>query len=218
MSEGPQKVRIRAHYERFPATVKGAFVLRGMDRDPHQVRLRAARVVDVAGAGSRPIALVPAVIDVAPHLDFFVPFEFAITELTSGWYGLECEIEIDGVPGAERPGKRFPVAWARATTRRGTLPVGRAVAPAGGPKVHLQQVDLAVDCAKLGFSAEEPVDVRLVADGERLATVDEEFDPDTGRGKLTTYPAMRTHAALRIEVRVQGKPRSEPASVDLKLP
>ena len=37
MSEQEERVSIRAHYERFPATVKGAFVLRGSDRDPHLV-------------------------------------------------------------------------------------------------------------------------------------------------------------------------------------
>ena len=40
-------VAIRAHFEKFPATVKGAFVLRSADRDPHlhQVGRRVAEKV-----------------------------------------------------------------------------------------------------------------------------------------------------------------------------
>ena len=37
------EISIRAHYERFPATIKGAFVLRGEGRDPRQVRIEDAR-------------------------------------------------------------------------------------------------------------------------------------------------------------------------------
>lgn len=218
MTEEHQKVWIRAAYERFPATVKGAFVLRGVDRDPHQVVMRSARVVEAAGRQARPIDLARAVIDVAPRLDFFVPFEFPITDLGAGWYGLECEVDIDGSPATEHPGTRFSVPWPRATTRRGTVPVGRAVAPEGGPKVHIDQLDLGADSAKLQFSAEERVDIRVVADGDRLASLEEEFDPETGKGRLTLYPALRTHSSIRIEVRPLAKPRSQPAVVDVRLP
>lgn len=218
MSEQAPKVRIRAHYERFPATVKGAFVLRGADRDPHQVVIREARIVEVAGGGDRTIELPPAIIDVAPRLDFFIPFEFPITELGAGWYGLECDVDIDGVSAVERPGKPFSVAWPRATTRRGSVPIARATAPEGGPKVQLEQLDMVADSARLQFSSEEPVDLRVLADGENLTRLDEEFDPLTGRGRLTVYPVMRAHGAIRIEVRTRGKPRSEPAVTDLPLP
>ena len=52
----PAASSIRAHFERFPATVKGAFVLRGADRDPHQVRDRGrAGRRSCSGAGSQPI-------------------------------------------------------------------------------------------------------------------------------------------------------------------
>jgi hypothetical protein len=218
MREDAGKVWIRAHYERFPATVKGAFVLRGADRDPHQVVIRHAKIVEASGAGERPIDLPPAVIDVAPKLDFFVPFEFPITELGAGWYGLECAVEIDGSPSVERPGKRFSVAWPRATTRRGSVPVERAMAPPSGPKVQLEQLDLYADSARLQFWAEEPVDVRLFADAEGLTALEEEFDAETGKGRLTVYPVLRSQGSVRVEVRTRGKPRSEPAVADVALP
>ena len=112
-----ERVSIRAHFERFPATVKGAFVLRGADRDPHQVRIVGARVREVAGGKGIPIGLEPATLDVAPNLDLFVPFEFPITELGAGWYGLECDVAVDGSPSSVQPGKRFAIPWPRATVR-----------------------------------------------------------------------------------------------------
>ena len=36
-------VSVRAAYERFPVSVKGAFLLRGADGLPHQVRIESAR-------------------------------------------------------------------------------------------------------------------------------------------------------------------------------
>jgi hypothetical protein len=218
MSEHAGKVWIRASYERFPATIKGAFVFRGADRDPHQVVIREARVLEAAGGGDRTIDLPPAVIDVAPRLDFFVPFEFPITDLSAGWYGLECHVDIDGKPVVERPGKRFSVAWPRATTRRGSVPIARALAPEGGPKVQLDQLDMVADSARLQFWAEEPVDLRVLADGEILTLLEEEFDPETGKGRITVYPVMRAHAGIHVEVRTYGRPRSEPAVADVALP
>jgi len=112
--EGSSLVAIRAHFEKFPATVKGAFVLRSADRDPHQVVLRSARVTELAGAGSQPIDLQETTLDVAPKLDFFVPFEFPVTELGAGWYCLETECDVDGVATVVRPERRFAMAWPRA--------------------------------------------------------------------------------------------------------
>jgi hypothetical protein len=218
VSEEDERVSIRAHYERFPATVKGAFVLRGSDRDPHLVAIREARLVEASGGGAQPIGLASAVIDVAPHRDFFVPFEFAIAELEAGWYRLECEVDIDGSPAVMHPGKAFSVSWPRGTTRRGTLSIDRAVAADRGPKVQLEQVELTADAMRLQYAAEEPVDLRVFADDERLPLVAQEFDDRSGKGRLFTYPALRSHARLRIEVRAAGHPRSRPAEVDLDLP
>jgi hypothetical protein len=212
------RVSIRATFERFPASVKGAFVMRSADPDPHQVAIREARVAEASGAGARPIGLAPAVLDVAPNRDLFVPFEFPVVELGPGWYGLECDVDIDGSPTTVRPPKRFAIPWPRGTVRRGQIPIGRAVALEGGPKVHLGTLELTGDSARLGYSAEEPVDVRLVADDGVLAAVEEAFDEETGAGRLCAYPVMRAHRSLRVEVRASGKPRSRPATVDVKLP
>ena len=93
------RVSIRAHFERFPATLKGAFVLRGDDADPHQVRIEAARVAELAGRAGQPMGVEPVTLDVAPHLDLFVPFEVPLLDLAPGWYRLELDVTIDGDPG-----------------------------------------------------------------------------------------------------------------------
>ena len=211
-------VLIRATFERFPATVKGAFVMRGHDGDPHQVRLKAARVVEASGADTRPIEISPATLDVAPNLDLFVPFEFPIVDLGPGWYGLECDVDVDGSPTVVQPGKRFALPWPRASVRRGQLTVREALAPEGGPKVTVDHVECAGDSITVHFEAPEAADVRVFADGSKLEPLESEFDGSSGRGQLTAYPLMKEHGTLRIEVRADGKPRSHPAAVDITLP
>jgi hypothetical protein len=194
------RVSIRAHFERFPATVKGAFVLRAAARDPHQVQILSARVVELSGRDSRPIDLEPVTLDVAPRLDLFVPFEFAITDLGPGWYGLECRVTIDGVAEVVMPGKRFPVAWPRATVRRGTVVVDKAIETKGA-KVQLDQIDCSGDSIKFAYSATEAVAIKLSADGAAITVIQDDFDALAGQGRVTAYPLLKTQEKLTIEVR-----------------
>ena len=77
-------ISVRARFERFPATVKGAFILRGEDPNPHQVAFRSARIVTVGGRGERPFAMPDNILDVAPRQDVFVPFELPVSDLEPG--------------------------------------------------------------------------------------------------------------------------------------
>jgi hypothetical protein len=192
------EISIRAHYERFPATIKGAFVLRGEGRDPRQVRIEDARVIEVSGGGSQSIAMEPVTLEVAPHLDLFVPFEVPLTELGAGWYSLECDVVIDGVPDVVHPGDRFPVAWPRATVRRGPVPVGKSLDVAGDT-VAIDQIDCTGDSIKIGFTATKAPTLKLTADGATVPVLDAQFDDATGRGKIVGYPLMRTQRALSID-------------------
>jgi hypothetical protein len=196
-------VSIRAHYERFPATIKGALVLRGEDRDPHQVQIRTASVADLSGSSSFPLGVSAVTLDVAPHLDLFVPFEFPVTDLAPGWYGLECEVAIDGHPAAVRPGPPFPVAWPRASVRRGTLTVGKTARLDDGSKVRIERVDCGGDTIRVSYevATSEPVEVRLTADGRRLPVLETDFDEEAGRGRVTAYPLLKSHGRLEIEVK-----------------
>jgi len=209
-----ERVSIRAHFERFPATVKGAFVLKAADRDPHQVRIDAARVREMSGLGAFPIGLDPVTLDVAPNLDLFVPFEFAITELAAGLYDLECDVAIDGDRENVRPPKRFAVPWPRATVRRGNLKVDKTARVEGGPKVHVEQVECGGDTIRVAYSVSpvEDVTIRLAVDDDPLTILESEFDPETGSGRVTAYPVMRTHSRLTIDVRGLAAP------IELPLP
>jgi hypothetical protein len=205
------RISFRAAYERFPATVKGAFVLRGGDRDPHLVLIESARVVELSGGEGHRIELPRVTQDVAPNLDLFVPFELATTELGPGWYQLTCDVVVDGVPGEERPGDPFPVAWPRGSVRRGSIDVGKAVVARGG-KVRIDYVDCGGDSIKIAYAAEEAAVINATVDGDTLAVLDRSFDEAAGTGRVVTYPVMKTHRRLQIEV------RGAPAPVDLKLP
>jgi hypothetical protein len=194
-------VSFRAHFERFPASVKGAFVLKAADGDPHQVRIAVARVREVAGSAGRTIDVEPVTLDVAPNLDTFVPFEFGLTELAAGWYTLECEVAIDGSPATVRPGHRFPVPWPRASVRRGQVPVKKAVQVEGGPKVRLEQLECAGDSTTLRYASQGAVELRLSADGARVPILDAAYDEGAGTGTVTAYPLLKSQGSLMIELR-----------------
>jgi hypothetical protein len=193
-------VLVRAPFERFPASVKGAFVMRSEDPDPHQVKVLEARVVEVASRESIRMPIPPTTVDVAPNKDLFVPFEFPIIDLRAGWYGLQVDLYVDGRPHMEEPGKRFSVAWPRATMRRGSVRAGRSLSPAGGPEVSISTIDLGGDSLRITYSAERPVRVRVSADGAQLALLEEGFDEPSGMGSATAYPVPRTASALTVEV------------------
>jgi len=209
-----ERVSIRAHFERFPATIKGAFVLRGADRDPHQVRIHAARVREFSGGAGQPIDLDAVTLDVAPNLDLFVPFEFAITELKAGWYGLECDVAIDGTQASVRPPKRFAVPWPRGSVRRGNLSVNRSVQVDGGPKVLVEQVECGGDSIRVSYSVTpvEPVVIRLSSDGTPVPILETELRLEDGRGRVTAYPLLRSLSHLEIDV------KGAPAPLDVRLP
>ena len=209
-------VSVRARFEKFPATVKGAFILRGEDPQPHQVVFHDVRAVGVAGQASRSIAVAATTLDVAPKRDVFVPFELTTSDLEAGWYGFECDLEVDGVLGTYPGGRRFSVPWPRATVRRGSLRVdGRA--RVGGAEVVVEQVDCVADSCKVAFVVAPPgaMSVRLWADDDKLEILDAELDEATGRGRVLAYPIPRTAAVLRVELK--GRGRGAEATLEIPL-
>lgn len=212
-------ISVRAHFERFPATVRGAFVIRGEDPDPHQVVFREARVVAVGAREGRRLAMLSATLDVAPRQDVFVPFEMTVSDLDPGWYALECDLEVDGLPNTFPGGRRFAVAWPRATVRRGSVRVDRKVSLGGGASVRVRQIECGADSIKVHLETTPPgpVTVRLLADGSRLEILETEFD-DAGRGKVTAYPLLRSNGMLRIELAPARGRRRFDAVLDVSLP
>ena len=182
--------------------------MRGADGDPHQVRLEDARVVELAGRGSVSMGVQPATLEVAPNRDLFVPFEFPVVELASGWYAIECQVAIDGSPETVRPGSRFAVPWPRGATRRGQLLVGKSVV-VGGEKVRVDQLECRADSVELRYEGAEAT-MTLAADGVRVPVLETSFDAETEAGSVTAYPLLKTQHALTIAVRGAGDPIEVP--------
>jgi hypothetical protein len=190
--------------------VKGAFVMRGADGNPHQVRLEEARVVEVGSRAATAMGVRPATLDVAPNRDLFVPFEFPVVELDPGWYAIECSVAIDGSPTTVRPGKRFAVPWPRGSTRRDQLDVGASV-QAAGAKMRVDRVECASDSIRVVYEGAE-VPVTLSVDGSKLPVLESTFDAETGTGALVGYPLMKTQR--RLEVSFKGAS----APIEISLP
>lgn len=206
MADADQLVSFRAAYERHPTALKGAFLLRGADGLPHQVRIASARAVEVSDGAEERIALTPTVLEIAPTMDTFVPFEVSTLDLLPGWYQLECEVAVDGVAGTVRPGDAFSMPWPRSQVRRGSVAIERTVGA-----VRWETLECAGDCIRIGYTAAAPPQVRLRAGGAPLHVLSVDHDDEAGTGRVRAYPALRAHE--RIEVEVRGEP-----AFDVSLP
>ncbi len=212
-----EPISVRARFERFPATVKGAFILRGEDADPHQVVLRGGSIVGIGLGSAFAMPMAEATLDVAPHRDLFIPFEMPVGDLGPGWYTMTCDLDVDGIPRTFDGGRRFSVAWPRASVRRGQVKVNRGVV-VGDVKVVVEQIDCGGDSLKvhLVVAPPEAISARLSADGDRIEVLETEVDPASGRGRVTAYPVMRAHGALRIELK--GAHRGAEGALEVELP
>lgn len=208
-------ISVRARFERLPSTLKGALILRGEDTNPHQVRFRGVRAVPVGGewASGRPVPVAASTVLVAPHRDVFVPFEVSLSDLEPGWYGFLCSLDVDGIEGDFDGGRRFPVPWPRGSVRRGTVKVDSVVS-LGESEIRIEQIECLGDSVRVPFVAAPSVrpTVYAVTDGGELAVLDVEMD-DSGKGRITTYPVMKTDSALRLELAAEGAT----ASLDIPL-
>jgi hypothetical protein len=213
------QLSVRARFERFPATVKGALILRGEDPDPHQVVFHGVRAVPVGPGERREVPVGVSVVDVAPHRDLFVPFELMVADLPPGWYGFECDLEVDGVLGTYSGERRFCVPWPRGSVRRGSVPIGRAFVVGGSRRVRvrLDQLDCGADTLRLALALEPfaPLRVRLLADGEALPVLEQEEDAAGELLRLVAYPLLRSHRVLRVEARGRG---GAEGALDVRLP
>jgi hypothetical protein len=197
---------IRAKFERFPAAVKGALLLRGGDGMPHQVRLEAAHAAELSGGTPQPVGVESVVLEVSPTQETFVPFEVSTMDMPAGWYQLECDIVVDGDAEVVRPGDRFAIPWPRAAVRRGRVTIGTKVS-----SVALETLECLGDTVRLAFAADAEPTILLSVDGRQHTALDMEFDEETGRGALIAYPVLRSERTLTIQVK--GEPL-----VDVPLP
>jgi hypothetical protein len=216
LSDEPVRpVSVDTVFDRFPASVRGAVVVRAVDREPHQIRLVGAEVVpahDLA-RGLQPVAAERATIDVAPHREVLIPFDVPFAGLDPGWYCVVAEVEIDGrsrLRGPDGGGKRFVVPWPSGEIRRADL---RPNLEIGGAMI--ERVELKSDRTAVRWRP--PADVpnarlRLRLGSRRLPVVEETDDRDVR--STVAHPVPKRATQLDVEV-AAGKRRGS-ATLDLQ--
>jgi hypothetical protein len=227
-------VQVQIRFERFPASIKGAFVLRGGDGDPHAVQFDWARVTRIPAGPAKPVTLEDRMLDVAPIRDLFVPFEVAVVEMEPSWYVVESSLRVDGGRSYTYSGRPFTIPWPRSDIRRGTVPLSKSVRVAG-VAFHVERVELGWDSAAILWQppggVDEPKtkdapgrDAEAILRADRVAL---EPLPDAVGSRLTeprgpgerrtlTYPVMRSATSLDLLVRLRSGEASDP--LPLKLP
>jgi hypothetical protein len=229
-SEG-HPVDVQTRFERFPLAIKGAFVLRGADGNPHLVRFEWASVRRVPKGPAAEISMEDRQVDVAPARDLFVPFEVPVAELEPGWYAVSSGIRVDGGRTWETRGRPFSMPWPRNDVRRASVAVGKDVA-VGAARVRVERVELTPDAAVVWWRVPEDdpnaartaasIEARLLADGAPL----EVLPPDTrikvaeprgpSEGRTITYPVFRRVSSLALVLTGPAGVKSESLPLSLR--
>jgi hypothetical protein len=225
-------VEVRTRFERFPASVKGAFVMQGADGNPHAVFMESAAVARVPDGPERLIPMPSLRIDVAPRRDLFVPFEASLSDLEPGWYAIRSVLEVDGRRTYAFTSRPFCLPWPRSEVRRGTISL-RATVRAGQTKFYLDRVELLSEHASVVWRPAQPaagdedaghgegVEARLLSEGTPL----EPLPPEavSGRGALAvgdrrtlSYPAPRSSRSLHVVMRTAAGQESRPLEVPIE--
>jgi hypothetical protein len=221
----PVSVVVRTVFERFPITLKGAFVLRGGDALPHLVRFERAVVARVPSGPEVEVHVDAAPLDVAPRRDLFLPFEAAIADLSPAWYVVRSHLLIDGAERRQQDSRPFVVAWPRGAMRTGQAAVGQRVALPGG-SIVIERVDLRTDRTEVLWrleagdpdaGAEPSFTVLTGVAGRAPAEVLEPLpaaaaggpDAPGGRRRHVTYPVPRDVSAVVVRVAGAGGPPTD---------
>jgi hypothetical protein len=211
MSDGDDRpeVLVQTRYDRFPASVKGAFVLRGGDANPHLVRVLRAGIDSVSGGTAKDIPMGNVDVDVAPGRDLFVPFEAGIAELEPGWYVIAADLRIDGSRTDQCASRPFSVAWPRAQVRTGTVQLGASVS-AGGTTLVVDRIELKSDRVILVWRPEDgggedestadAVRAEVSAGGRELLAVPSApgSEAKPGERRSVHYPAPAGASSLEL--------------------
>jgi hypothetical protein len=218
-------VRVQTRFERFPASIRGAFVLAGADGDPHAVHIVSAGLLRIGEGSTKPVPLEDRQLNVAPSRDLFVPFEVAVTDLEPGWYRLVSSVRVDGGRVWDFEGRPFTIPWPRSDVRRGVLSVERRTS-AGGREYEIDRVELGSDAAVVVWRGPEESAGRepggqavLIADGVPLAEVpaipgSKLSEPRVaGERRSVSYPVPRTTGRLEIVIRPASGKASKPVPV-----
>lgn len=212
MSQGASAVSIGIVFERFPASVRGAVVVRGTDRDPHQIRLAEADVVEAHAPGRAVarIAVDPVTVDVAPRGEVLIPFDVPLAGLPPGWYAVAAEVIVDGQSRVRGPedGKRFLVPWPAHEVRRGRIEVGVRIPVPGASEPRVDLLECHADRAVIRWRhapgpPQEPPPVgelRVSAGSRRLPVLEASYEAATGSRATVVHPILKRHQQLSFEL------------------
>jgi hypothetical protein len=229
-------VEVQTRYERFPASLKGAFVMRGADGNPHAVQIESARVARIPDGPGNPFTFEAGIVDVAPGKDLFVPFEAPVAEIEPGWYVVESTVRVDGGRSFVFASRPFAIPWPRTDVRRGTISVEKTV-QAGKTSVRIDRVEMGGDAAAVvwwpeGQTAEPEarelpgpggtLEAILIADGRPLDVLPEQAGRagraqvrSRGERRTLSYPVPRSTRSLGIGVRLASGKLTEPLQLSL---
>jgi hypothetical protein len=211
-SEGPVSVQTR--FERFPVSIRGAFVMRGADGDPHAIHVEWARLARLPSGATRPVVLEDRMLAVSPVRDLFVPFEVGVIDLEPGWYEIRSALRVDAGKTWEFSGRAFSVPWPRADVRRGSIPVGVRL-EVGGRTFEVDRVELGPDRAVVHWGGEpDGATALLMVDGSELEVLPphavtrllEPRDPEVNR--TISYPVPKSCRSLGVLIELRGGERS----------
>ncbi|HZA61064.1 MAG TPA: hypothetical protein VE754_05195 [Actinomycetota bacterium] len=220
LSDDP--VTVDVVFDRFPASVRGAVVVRGADANPHQTVLTSLNVVEVRAPGRAlaPVAVDQATVDLAPRREVFLPFELPFAELGPGWYGIVAQVLVDGLDTVKSavPGKLFSVAWPSGTVRRGTVDVGKPIEVPG--TASIDRVECKADRAVVRWQhqpAEAEPELKVLADGKPLPTI--EGTNRDGSRTTVVYPVLKAHHRLLLRIeKVQDVGQTVRGPWELEVP
>jgi hypothetical protein len=222
-------IRVQTRFERFPASLKGAFVIRGADGNPHAAQFELGQVARVPSGPAKPIPVEDRQFDVAPTKDLFVPFEVGVSDLGPGWYRLEASVRVDGGRAWPFSSRSFAIPWPRGDVRRGSYPVAKRVR-AGGYSFVVDRVELAGDSASVVWRTESqvgeeeegpPGDAILIADGAALELLPPEegsrlfVSRASGERRTVSYPMPRAARAAAVVLRLRSGDESPPVGLTL---
>jgi hypothetical protein len=231
-------IQVRTRFERFPAAVKGAFVVKGADGNPHSVRLDWARVARFPSGPAVSFAAEDRILDANPIRDLFVPFEAPVLDLEPGWYVIETSVQVDGARSWVFASRAFSIPWPRSEVRRGTIALGKGVT-AGDRRFGLDRVELSANWSAVIWKPvrpargeapepglmsrarpEDDASAVLVADDEELETVPEDAVGipqlrSAVEQRTISYPVRRSSKSLRTMIRLPSGQESDPVPVPL---
>ena len=233
---GSAPIEVRTRFERFPAAIKGAFVMRGADGNPHAVQDEWARVARCPTGPASPFPAEEQILDANPIRDLFVPFEAPILDQPPGWYVIESSIQVDGARSWVFASRPFSISWPRSEIRRGTITLGKGAA-AGDHRFGLERVELNANWSAViwrpisGGKSKDTDEASgedgalsaagiLFADGEELEVVPEDAVGlpqlrSAVERRTVSYPVRRSSRSLAVLMRLPSGEESDRLPVPL---